>query len=80
MSIYGPNLLMTMSKPKSSGRDAAKDIISGTAGGVAQVVAGHPLDTIKVRLQTQVLGPDGKFPFAGMRDCARQTFHKEGFG
>ncbi|OQR99750.1 mitochondrial carnitine/acylcarnitine carrier protein [Achlya hypogyna] len=33
--------------------DIAKDLCAGTVGGVAGIVAGHPLDTIKVRLQTQ---------------------------
>jgi len=30
---------------------AIKDILSGTVGGVAQVIVGHPLDTVKVRMQ-----------------------------
>jgi len=29
---------------------AIKDILSGTVGGIAQVIYGHPLDTIKVRI------------------------------
>ncbi|KDO17215.1 hypothetical protein SPRG_17366, partial [Saprolegnia parasitica CBS 223.65] len=33
--------------------EIAKDLNAGTVGGVAGIVAGHPLDTIKVRLQTQ---------------------------
>ncbi|KDO28283.1 hypothetical protein SPRG_06334 [Saprolegnia parasitica CBS 223.65] len=33
--------------------DIVKDLCAGTVGGVAGIVAGHPLDTIKVRLQTQ---------------------------
>ncbi|KAG7386580.1 hypothetical protein PHYPSEUDO_015488 [Phytophthora pseudosyringae] len=32
--------------------DVAKDLNAGTIGGVAGIVAGHPLDTIKVQLQT----------------------------
>jgi hypothetical protein len=28
----------------------AKDLFAGTCGGILQVVSGHPLDTIKVRL------------------------------
>lgn len=30
------------------------DVLAGTFGGVAQVVVGHPLDTIKTKLQLQV--------------------------
>uniref|UniRef100_A0AC34R4P9 Uncharacterized protein n=1 Tax=Panagrolaimus sp. JU765 TaxID=591449 RepID=A0AC34R4P9_9BILA len=32
---------------------AALDFIAGCFGGAAGVLAGHPLDTVKVRLQTQ---------------------------
>jgi solute carrier family 25 carnitine/acylcarnitine transporter 20/29 len=32
--------------------DVVKDLNAGTVGGVAGIVAGHPLDTVKVRLQT----------------------------
>uniref|UniRef100_H3HCA0 Mitochondrial carrier protein n=1 Tax=Phytophthora ramorum TaxID=164328 RepID=H3HCA0_PHYRM len=32
--------------------DIAKDLNAGTIGGVAGIVAGHPLDTVKVQLQT----------------------------
>ncbi|KAI9917363.1 hypothetical protein PsorP6_013208 [Peronosclerospora sorghi] len=53
--------------------DIAKDLNAGTIGGVAGIVAGHPLDTVKVQLQTsheaagagvlrtlrRVLGADG---------------------
>jgi len=52
--------------------------MSGTMGGVAQVCAGHPLDTIKVRLQTQVNLPGKPPAFLGMNDCFRKTLHHEG--
>eukprot|EP01123_Difflugia_compressa_P013033 TRINITY_DN5821_c0_g1_i1.p1 TRINITY_DN5821_c0_g1~~TRINITY_DN5821_c0_g1_i1.p1 ORF type:complete len:301 (-),score=37.64 TRINITY_DN5821_c0_g1_i1:138-1040(-) len=58
---------------------AFKDIFSGTAGGIAQVLAGHPLDTVKVRLQTQVVVPGQAPQFNGMIDCFRKTIAKEGF-
>lgn len=59
--------------------EALRDIASGTFGGFAQVLAGHPLDTIKVRLQTQQPDPvTGEMPFKGMADCARKTFAGEG--
>jgi len=32
---------------------AFKDILAGSAAGIAQCLSGHPLDTVKVRLQTQ---------------------------
>jgi len=72
---------MAASKNESSGYNAIKDIASGTMGGVAQVLSGHPLDTIKVRLQTQQPDPvTGEMPFKNMMDCARKTFAGEGLG
>lgn len=45
------------------------------SSGVALVIAGHPFDTVKVRLQTQ--GAGGRFQ--GPLDCVKQTLAKEGF-
>eukprot|EP00028_Trichosphaerium_sp_Am-I-7-wt_P013358 CAMPEP_0168509822 /NCGR_PEP_ID=MMETSP0405-20121227/1039_1 /TAXON_ID=498012 /ORGANISM="Trichosphaerium sp, Strain Am-I-7 wt" /LENGTH=155 /DNA_ID=CAMNT_0008527423 /DNA_START=182 /DNA_END=646 /DNA_ORIENTATION=- len=42
-------------------------------GGVAQVGVGHPLDTIKVRLQTSER-------YGGMSDAFVKTFRQEGLG
>ncbi|EGG13508.1 mitochondrial substrate carrier family protein [Cavenderia fasciculata] len=56
---------------------AAKDIVAGSVGGVAQLVTGHPLDTIKVRLQTQ---PVGAPLYSGTMDCLKKTIAQEGFG
>ncbi|CEH13683.1 mitochondrial carrier [Ceraceosorus bombacis] len=52
---------------------STKDVLSGTAGGIAQVLVGQPLDIVKVRLQTS---PPGTF--TGMADCARQLVKHEG--
>jgi len=67
-----------MSEERSNVYYAIKDILSGTMGGVAQVLAGHPLDTVKVRLQTQLHEPGKPPAFVGMVDCFRKTFAKEG--
>ena len=58
--------------------DYLKDIASGTVAGIAQTIAGHPLDTVKVRLQTQVAAADGTLAFDGMGDCFRKTWSAEG--
>jgi len=42
---------------------------------VGIIITGHPLDTVKVRLQTQGHPPK----YAGMVDCLRQTIRNEGF-
>jgi len=54
---------------------AFKDIIAGTAGGIGLTLVGHPMDSMKVRLQTDShLNPKYK----GLGDCMGQTFKGEG--
>lgn len=56
-----------------------KYFLSGGFGGICTVVAGHPLDTIKVRLQTMPLAGPNEIPlYAGTFDCAKKTVTKEG--
>ncbi|KAI8376307.1 mitochondrial carrier domain-containing protein [Radiomyces spectabilis] len=52
----------------------AQDLVAGTVGGWAQVVVGHPFDTLKVRLQTQPSPPI----YRNAMDCFRQLVAKEG--
>lgn len=52
----------------------AQDVIAGTFGGWAQVLVGQPLDTIKVRLQTQPSPPI----YRNATDCFRQLIKQEG--
>jgi len=54
----------------------AKDFIAGGFGGMCLVASGHPLDTIKVRLQTQ---SKANPTYSGTWDCARKTVAAEGF-
>ncbi|XP_026538460.1 mitochondrial carnitine/acylcarnitine carrier protein [Notechis scutatus] len=57
-----------------------KNFFAGGFGGVCLVFVGHPLDTIKVRLQTQPKPLPGQAPlYAGTFDCFRKTLVKEGF-
>ncbi|XP_045126028.1 mitochondrial carnitine/acylcarnitine carrier protein-like isoform X2 [Portunus trituberculatus] len=59
---------------------AIKDFVAGGFGGSCTVVVGQPLDTIKVRLQTQPLPAPGQKPhYAGTWDCALKTIRNEGF-
>ncbi|CAI4231326.1 unnamed protein product [Auanema sp. JU1783] len=56
---------------------AVLDFVAGCFGGAAGVLAGHPLDTVKVRLQTQ---PQGSAAiYRGTWHCFRTIIHKEGF-
>ncbi len=52
--------------------DQIKSFLSGGAAGIATVLAGHPFDTLKVRLQTSN-------QYKGLVDCAKKTIAKDGF-
>eukprot|EP00297_Palpitomonas_bilix_P013027 CAMPEP_0113894014 /NCGR_PEP_ID=MMETSP0780_2-20120614/16442_1 /TAXON_ID=652834 /ORGANISM="Palpitomonas bilix" /LENGTH=298 /DNA_ID=CAMNT_0000884427 /DNA_START=36 /DNA_END=932 /DNA_ORIENTATION=- /assembly_acc=CAM_ASM_000599 len=54
---------------------AWKSFLAGGVAGVCLVGVGHPLDTIKVRLQTQPHPP----LYTGAMDCFQKTVKKEGF-
>ncbi|XP_043476003.1 congested-like trachea protein [Leptopilina heterotoma] len=57
-----------------------KYFLSGGFGGICTIVTGHPLDTIKVRLQTMPKpGPNESVLYKGTFDCAKKTVTKEGF-
>uniref|UniRef100_A0A6N2JZH1 Mitochondrial carnitine/acylcarnitine carrier-like protein n=1 Tax=Salix viminalis TaxID=40686 RepID=A0A6N2JZH1_SALVM len=59
--------------------DVAKDLTAGTIGGAAQLIVGHPFDTIKVKLQSQPAPLPGQAPkFAGAVDAVKQTLSAEG--
>ncbi|CAK9150174.1 unnamed protein product [Ilex paraguariensis] len=59
--------------------DVAKDLTAGTVGGAAQLICGHPFDTIKVKLQSQPAPLPGQPPkFSGAMDAVRQTIAAEG--
>ncbi|KAI9006031.1 mitochondrial carrier domain-containing protein [Gaertneriomyces semiglobifer] len=51
--------------------DQVKSFLAGGAAGVATVLAGHPFDTLKVRLQTGT-------QYKGLADCFKQTVAKDG--
>jgi solute carrier family 25 carnitine/acylcarnitine transporter 20/29 len=58
--------------PKSSSSSALKSFISGGVGGACAVLVGHPLDLVKVRMQT---GNSGGGSVSGMLS---DTLRKEG--
>ncbi|XP_051117518.1 mitochondrial carnitine/acylcarnitine carrier-like protein [Andrographis paniculata] len=61
--------------------DVAKDLASGTVGGAAQLVVGHPFDTIKVKLQSQPAPSPGQLPkYSGAIDAVKKTIAAEGTG
>ncbi|XP_075435627.1 mitochondrial carnitine/acylcarnitine carrier protein-like [Ascaphus truei] len=57
-----------------------KNFFAGGVGGVSLILAGQPLDTIKVKLQTQPRPLPGQNPrFASTLDCFRKIVAREGF-
>ncbi|CAL1399474.1 unnamed protein product [Linum trigynum] len=61
--------------------EVAKDLAAGTVGGAAQLVVGHPFDTIKVKLQSQPVPLPGQPPkYAGAIDAVKKTISAEGAG
>lgn len=59
--------------------DVAKDLTAGTIGGAAQLICGHPFDTIKVKLQSQPTPLPGQPPkYSGAFDAVKQTIAAEG--
>ena len=56
-----------------------KNFIAGGFGGVCLVFAGHPLDTVKVKLQTMPKPSPGQPPiYKNTFDCLKQIVIKEG--
>jgi len=53
--------------------------IAGGVGGACLVLSGHPLDTIKVRMQTMPTIPGQPPMYTSALDCARQAIKNEGF-
>lgn len=63
----------------SDNNSPIKYFLSGGFGGVCTVITGHPLDTIKVHLQTMPSGPHIKAPlYQGTFDCATKLVQREG--
>jgi len=58
--------------------DQAKEMIAGGVGGACLVFVGHPLDTIKVRIQTMTITPGHPPPYTSALDCARKIVTHEG--
>jgi len=55
-----------------------KDFLAGGVGGMCLVFSGHPLDTIKVRIQTMTVVPGQPPPYSGTWDCAVKTVRQGG--
>ncbi|KAF3386604.1 hypothetical protein F1880_001429 [Penicillium rolfsii] len=65
------------SLPPNQGLEAIKDIVFGSAAGMAGKLIEYPFDTVKVRLQSQ----PAHLPlrYSGPIDCFKQSFQADGF-
>lgn len=71
--------MMTNSAYSGNILTSVKQLIAGGVGGVCLILTGHPMDTIKVRIQTMSSPKPGTVaPFNGTLDCVRKTFEHEG--
>lgn len=61
----------------SAAYKAIMHFIGGTLGGMTGVAASYPLDTVKVRMQTQTM--TGVY-YKGMGDCFSTVYRQEGLG
>ncbi|EAW13577.1 putative mitochondrial ornithine carrier protein AmcA/Ort1 [Aspergillus clavatus NRRL 1] len=76
LAINNENSMELPILPPNQGSEALKDIIFGSAAGMAGKVMEYPFDTVKVRLQAQ---PDHlPLQYKGPLDCFRQSFEADG--
>ncbi|TPX78595.1 hypothetical protein CcCBS67573_g00105 [Chytriomyces confervae] len=53
------------------------DFVAGTFGGAAGVIVGHPLDTVKVRLQAQAMSAASQRKYSGTLNCVATILREE---
>lgn len=58
--------------------DTAANLSAAAVSGVACSFASLPFDNVKTKLQKMKAGSDGKMPYAGIVDCFRKSFAREG--
>jgi len=73
--MSGDKKTESVKKPADS---LLKTTLAGGAGGACLVLVGHPLDTIKVRIQTMHIEPGKEPPYKGTLDCAQKIIAKDG--
>lgn len=71
MTSEQPKVEVKLEVKETEKYTGVKSFISGGVGGMCLVAAGHPLDLIKVRLQTSN-------EYKGTLDCLKKTYTKEG--
>lgn len=72
---YPDDVVVELQQQKPWFVSASIEIAAGTAGGIAATLLGHPLDTLKVRLQTR---DASTATFGGPWELLKQTVREEG--
>ncbi|XP_022663116.1 mitochondrial carnitine/acylcarnitine carrier protein-like isoform X2 [Varroa destructor] len=72
------------SEPTETAKDSlgyyCRIFLAGGFAGMCLIATGHPLDTIKVRMQAMPPPRPGELPvYSGALDCAKKTFAEGGF-
>jgi len=57
--------------------EVGKDLTAGTMAGIAQLLVGHPFDTVKVKLQSQMASPQSP-KYSGALDAVKKIMSSEG--
>lgn len=76
--LLATDATMAVPSPSTAGKKptmspAARDILSGTVAGIASIIVCHPLDTLRVRMQTT-----NAARFTGLADVLSKTVSHEG--
>lgn len=65
---------------EKKGPSALKAFLAGGFGGVCTILAGHPMDMVKVNMQTMPTPKPGEAPlYTSPMDCVRKIIAKDGF-
>lgn len=81
MAHQSDNNQTVASSPRTDNPQLAvfKELLAGTMGGTAQILVGHPFDTVKVKLQSMRPPLSGQPPqYAGAIDVVRKVVSREG--
>ncbi|KAJ2497210.1 carnitine transporter [Coemansia sp. RSA 1972] len=70
-AVEVPPTPVAVEQPKASAASGTKSFLSGGFGGMCLVAAGHPLDLLKVRMQTST-------EYKSTLDCFRKTLAENG--
>lgn len=63
---------------KSADLSYGQFYLAGAGGGLTNSIISGPVEHIRIRLQTQTKGVDGKYPYSGPWDACRKIYATDG--